>query len=166
MVKYRTGNRVPKTSTACAFCVRSANVLSVSDTVHIRFVRYTAVTRTSVDCSLYVTCVVRMRSLRLPGRPSPHRDDFHHWINIFCLFSVRSVSVTFIQICDSTIKITSFFFKIYLYFCYYKRRGLVISYGQSIDISIYKTSAIQKFELSHLQEFLLLNFVIFRRFCC
>ena len=45
-VNYRTGNRVPKTSITRAFCVRSTNVLSVSYTVHIRFDRYTSVTRT------------------------------------------------------------------------------------------------------------------------
>ena len=37
-ISYRTGNRDPGTSTACAFCDNSTNVLSVSYTVHIRFV--------------------------------------------------------------------------------------------------------------------------------
>ena len=45
-VNYRTGNRVPKTSIARGFCVRSMNVLFVSYTVHIRFVRYTPAIRT------------------------------------------------------------------------------------------------------------------------
>ena len=40
-------------------------------TVHIRFVRYTSVTRTLVGRSLPVTGSVRMRSLRLPRRYSP-----------------------------------------------------------------------------------------------
>ena len=51
-------------STACSFCDRSANVLSVSYTVHIHFVHYTSVTRRFVDRSLSVTCLVRMRSLK------------------------------------------------------------------------------------------------------
>ena len=44
MVNFRTGNRVSWTSTACAFCDHSTNVLSVSYTVHIHFVDYTSVT--------------------------------------------------------------------------------------------------------------------------
>ena len=69
--QYRTGNRVSWARTACAFCDRSTNVLSVSYTVHIRFVRYTSATHTLVDRSLSVTCLVPMRSLRLPRRHSP-----------------------------------------------------------------------------------------------
>ena len=71
MVNCRTGKRVSLTGTACSFCDCSANVLSVSYTVRICFVRYTSVTSASVDRSLSV-CLVRMRSLRLPLRSSPH----------------------------------------------------------------------------------------------
>ena len=62
MVNCRTGKRVYPTSTACTFSVRSTNVLSVSYMVHIRFVRYTSVTRAFVDRSVSVTCSVHMRS--------------------------------------------------------------------------------------------------------
>ena len=41
-------------STACSFCDRSAKLLSVSYTEHIRLVRYTSVTRMFVDRSLSV----------------------------------------------------------------------------------------------------------------
>ena len=71
MVNYRTGKRVFWTSTACTFCDRSTNVLSIFYTVHIRFVHYTSATCTLVDPSLSVTCLVRMRSLRLPRPHSP-----------------------------------------------------------------------------------------------
>ena len=74
-VNYRTGNRVPQTSTACAFCFRSTNVLSVSYAVHIRFVRYTY-----VSWPFFVPY--------LSGTYAP--DDFRHRINIFAVFlSVR-----------------------------------------------------------------------------
>ena len=63
MVNYRKGKRVSWMSAACAFCVRSTNVLSVSYMVHIHFVHYTSATCTLVDRSLSVTCSVRMRSL-------------------------------------------------------------------------------------------------------
>ena len=85
-INYRTGNRVPGTSTACAFCDHSTNVLSVSYTVHIRFVRYTSVTLTLVDRSLSITCSVRMRSLQhLRRLPSPDKQFLH----FFCLLDVR-----------------------------------------------------------------------------
>ena len=48
-------------STACSFCGRSANVLSVSYTVHIRLVRYTSVTRMFVDRSLSFFRAIRVR---------------------------------------------------------------------------------------------------------
>ena len=83
---------------------RSINVLSVSFTVHIRFVRYTSVTRPLVDRSLSVTCPVRMRYSCVLCAPYTfvddlhrHRDDFHHRITIFCIFSVRSASVNAIR---------------------------------------------------------------------
>ena len=60
MVICRTGNRVSRMRTACAFCDHSGNVLSVSYSVHIRFVSHTSDTRTFVDRSLSVTCSVRM----------------------------------------------------------------------------------------------------------
>ena len=110
----RTGKRVSPMSTACSFCDRSANVLSVSYTVHIRFVRYTSVKRTLVDRSLSVACSVRMLSLRLPRRfspplrhlPSPDKQFLH----IFCPFGVRYL---YPFICDSTIRV-NISFPIYL----------------------------------------------------
>ena len=51
-----TGNRVPGMSTACILCDQSTNVLSVSYTVHICFVRYASFTLTLVDSSLSLTC--------------------------------------------------------------------------------------------------------------
>ena len=103
-----TGKRVSPTCTAGSFYDRSANVLSVSYTVHIRFVRYTSVTRTFVDRSLLVTCSVRMRSLRLPRRsllplrqlPSPDKQFLH----IFCPFGIRYL---YPFRCDSTIRCDS-----------------------------------------------------------
>ena len=103
-VNCRTGKRVSPTSAACSFCDRSANVLSVPYTVHIRFVRYTSVTRTFGDRSLSVASLVRMHSLRLPRRssqplrrlPSPDKQFLH----IFCPFGVR---YPYPFICDSTI---------------------------------------------------------------
>ena len=50
---------------------RVRHVLSVSYTVHIRFVHYTSVTRTFIDRSLSVTCSVHMHTLQLPRRSSP-----------------------------------------------------------------------------------------------
>ena len=67
MVICRT---VSGTSTAFSFRDGSANVLSIFHMLHIRFVRYTSVTRTFVDPSLSVTCLVRMRSLRLSRQSS------------------------------------------------------------------------------------------------
>ena len=102
-VNCRTGKRVSPTSTACSFCDRSTNVLSIY-TVHIRFVCYTSVTRTFPDRSLSVTCLVRMRSLRVPRRfspplrrlPSPDKQ----FLQFFCPFGVRYL---YPFICDSTI---------------------------------------------------------------
>ena len=102
-VNYRTGNRVPKTSTACAFCVRSTNVLSISYTVHIRFVRYTSVTCTWIDRTLSITCAIRMRSLRLLGQPSPRPKRLpspdKYFLPFFCPFGIRYLY----PLCDSTI---------------------------------------------------------------
>ena len=85
-INYRTGNRVPGTSSACAFCDHSTNVLSVFYVVHIRFVRYTSIALTLVDCSLPVICPVRMCSLQLLRRlTSPDK----HFLHFFCPFSVR-----------------------------------------------------------------------------
>ena len=70
-VNCRTGSIVSRTSTASAFFDRSANVLSVSYTVYIRFVCYTFVTLTFVDRFLSVTCLVSMCSLWLPRRSAP-----------------------------------------------------------------------------------------------
>ena len=82
-INYRTGNRVPGTSTACALCDHSTNVLSVSYTVHIRFVRYTSVTLTLGDRSLSVTCSVHMRSIQLPQRlPSPNKHFLHFFLSV------------------------------------------------------------------------------------
>ena len=93
-------------STVCAFCVRSTNVLSVSYMVHIRFVRYTSVTRAFVDHSLFVTFSVRMRSIRLPRRSLPHLRRLpspdKQFLHIFCPFSVRYL---YPFICDSTISV-------------------------------------------------------------
>ena len=94
-VNYRTGKIVSWAITACAFCGRSTNVLSVTYTVHIRSVRVTctSITRTLVGRSLSVTCLVRMRSLRLlrrqvpPLRRLPSPDE--HFMQIFCPFGVR-----------------------------------------------------------------------------
>ena len=94
-VKYKTYDIVPQTSTACTFRVRLTNVWSVSYTVHIRFVRYTSVTRTWVYRSLSVTCPVHMHSLRLPRRPSSPPRRLPSPDKYFCPFSVRSASVTF-----------------------------------------------------------------------
>ena len=88
-VNCQTGKRVSGTSTACSFCDRSANVLSVSYTVHIRFVHYTSVTRRFIDQSLSVTCAVHMRTLQLPRRSSPPL--------------LLGVSYLYPVICDSTI---------------------------------------------------------------
>ena len=80
--------------------------LSVSYTVHIRFVRYTSVTRTLIGHSLSVSCSVRMCSLRLsrqhspPLRRLPSPDK--HFLQIFCPFGVRYL---YPYICDSTINI-------------------------------------------------------------
>ena len=93
-----TGNRVSWTSTACAFCDRSTDVTSVSNTVHIRFVRYTSVTHTLVSRPLSVTCSVRMRSLRLPRRHSPPLRRLPQPDKHFCKFPVFSASVTFIRL--------------------------------------------------------------------
>ena len=65
------------------------------NTVHIRSVRVTctSITRTLVGRSLSVTCLVRMRSLRLlrrqvpPLRRPPSPDK--HFMQIFCPFGVR-----------------------------------------------------------------------------
>ena len=79
------------TSTACSFCDRSANVLSVSYTVHIRFVCYTSVTR--LVRLLTVLRPLLMRSLRLrrqsspPLRRLPSPDK--HFLHFFCPFGVR-----------------------------------------------------------------------------
>ena len=104
-VNCLTGNRVSKTSTAYSICDRSATVLSVSYTVHIRFVCYISVTRTFVDCSLSVTCLVCMRSLRLPLRSSmPLRrlsSPDKQFMHFFCPFGIRNL---YPLICDSTIK--------------------------------------------------------------
>ena len=107
-VNYRTANRVPKTSITRAFCIRSTN--SISYTVHIRFVCYTSVTCTWVDCSLSITCPVRMRSFQLLGWPSPPPRRLPSPDKHFCLFSVHLLSVSFIRsyvtaplICYSTI---------------------------------------------------------------
>ena len=106
MVNYSTGDRVLRTNNACAYFDRSTNVLSVSYTVHIRFVRYTSVTRTLVDRSLSVTCSVRLRSLRLPRRPSPPPRRFpspdKYFLHFFCPFDNRYL---YPLICDSTIYI-------------------------------------------------------------
>ena len=79
----RTGNRVSWTSAACPFCDRSTNVLSVSYTVHIRFVRYTSV-----------------HSPPLRRLPSPDK----HFLQIFCPFGVHYL---YPFICDSTINFDS-----------------------------------------------------------
>ena len=57
-----------------------------------------------VDRSLSATCPVRMRyscvlcaSYTFGDDLHRHRDDFHHRINIFCTFSVRSASVNAIR---------------------------------------------------------------------
>ena len=78
------------------FFDRSLNVLSVSYTVHIRFVRYISVTRTamSVSSPLFVRYLSAPYALlvRLCApykfRDDLHRrrDDFLHRINIFCIF--------------------------------------------------------------------------------
>ena len=90
-----------------AFFDRSLNVLSDSFTVHIRFVRYISVTRTvlSVISPLLVRYLSRiMRYSYVLCVPynfrddlHRHRDDFLQRINIFCIFSVRSASVSAIR---------------------------------------------------------------------
>ena len=105
MVNYRTGKIVSWAITACAFRDRSTNVLSISYTVRIHFVRYTSVTRTCtlVGRSLSVTCSVRMRSLRLPRRHSPPLRQLpspdKHFLQIFCPFGIRYL---YLFICEST----------------------------------------------------------------
>ena len=77
---------------------RSIFVLSVIHPLHVLIRQITL-----IDRSLSVTALlVRfMRSLHVSRRPSsPPRqlsspDD--HWINIFCIFSVRSASVTLVR---------------------------------------------------------------------
>ena len=77
------------------------NVMSISYTVHIRFVRYSSVTLTLVDRSFSITCSVRMRPLQLPRRlPSPDK----HFLHFFCPFGVRYL---YPLICDSTITRTT-----------------------------------------------------------
>ena len=101
----------PSPDWSSAFCNLSTNVLSVAYTVHIRFVRRTSVAHTAkyVSWPLFVrylsvayALLMRFtRSLHVSRRPSsPPRqlsspDD--HRINIFCIFSVRSASVTHIR---------------------------------------------------------------------
>ena len=96
-VNCRTGKRVSWPSTACSFCDRSANVLSVSYTVHICFVRYTSATRTFVDC-LFGTYAL----LRLPRRSSPplrrlSSQDKHFFAFFFCPVGVRYSTITCTQ---------------------------------------------------------------------
>ena len=104
----QTGKRVSGTSTACSFCDHSANVLSVSYTLHMRFVRYTSVTRTFVDRSFFITCSVRMRFSRLPRRSSPPLRRLptpdKPFLHFFCPFGVRYL---YPVICDSTIRSVS-----------------------------------------------------------
>ena len=73
--------------------------------MHIRFVRYTSVTRTLVGRPLSVSCSVRMRYLGLPRRHSPPLRRLpspdKHFLQIFCLFGVRYL---YPFICDSTIR--------------------------------------------------------------
>ena len=103
-INYRAGNRVPGTSTASAFCDHSTNILSISYTVHIRFVRYTSVTLTLVDRSLSITCSVRMRYLQLPWRlPPPDK----HFLHFFCPLGVHYL---YPLICDSTNKFANWNF--------------------------------------------------------
>ena len=105
-VNYRPGKIVSWAITACAFCDRSTNVLSVSYTVHIRFVHYMSVTCTLVGRSLSVTCSVRVRSLRLPRQHSPPLRRLpsldKHFLQIFCPFGFHYL---YPFICDSTIKV-------------------------------------------------------------
>ena len=92
-VNNKTYNSVSWTNTTCAFCDRSMNVLSVSYTVHISFVRYTSVTRTLVYRSFFFTCSICMRSLRLQRRHSPPLRGLpssdKHFLHFFCSFGVR-----------------------------------------------------------------------------
>ena len=112
--KYLTQLTKDILSVSCrssAFCDCSTNVLSVAYTVHIRFTRYTSVTHTVKSVSwpffviylsiTYALLVRFMRSFHVPRRPSSpsrrHSSPDEHRINIFCIFSVHSASVTLIR---------------------------------------------------------------------
>ena len=73
--------------TFCPFLIRYIFVLSVIYLLHVRLL--------TVLYPLLVRYVCAPYDIRddLPR----HWDDFHHRINIFCIFSVRSASSTFIR---------------------------------------------------------------------
>ena len=125
-VNYRTSKRVSWTGTPCSFCDRSMNVLSVSYTVHIPFVRYTSVIRKLAGHSLPVICLVRMHSLRLPRRHSPPLRrlpslDKHFLRYLYPLICDSTITHVFPLICDSTIRLKT-------HFIFGKRFSLVLNY--------------------------------------
>ena len=91
--------------TFCPFRIRYIFVLFVIHPLHVR--------------ELTVTCPVRMRFYRLPGRPSPPPRRLpspdKYFLPFFCPFSVR---------CDSTIK-NGIFFSFFFWGGGGERRGLL-----------------------------------------
>ena len=73
--------------TFCTFLIRYIFVLSVIHPLHVR--------KMTVLCPLLVRYVCALYDFR--DDLHSHRDDFHHRINMFCPFSVRLASVTFIS---------------------------------------------------------------------
>ena len=112
-VAYEVMNQIfiyyPSPDWSSAFCDRSRNVLSVAYMVHIRFACYPLPIRQSFSCPFFVRYLSVtyallkhfMRSLHFPRRPSspPRRisSPDEHLINNYCIFSVRSTSVTLIR---------------------------------------------------------------------
>ena len=77
-------------STFCPFLIRHIIVLFVIHLLHVRLL--------IVFYPLLVRYVCA--SYDFSRRSSPHLDDFHHWINSFCIFYVCNL---YLCICDSTI---------------------------------------------------------------
>ena len=95
--------------------VRSVIVQRTFYPLHIRYIFLLSVIHpllirqsTLVDRSLSVTCPLNMRyscvlcaPYMFSEDPHRHRDNFlspdDHWINIFCIFSVRSASLNLIR---------------------------------------------------------------------
>ena len=73
--------------TFCLFLICYIFVVSVIHPLHVR--------QLTVRCPLLVRYVCALCDYH--DDLQRHRDDFHHRINIFCIFSIRSTSVTFIR---------------------------------------------------------------------